>query len=88
MKTFLMIMFGVALSFSLVSAQAPSGKAIERLDPALDQIVSANAKLELLKLDLDSKLLRISDRIIFNNWLTGAIGVILVTQAIYNVFKG
>lgn len=51
MKKFLMLIFVVAISFNLVSAQAPNGSAIERLDPALDRIVSANAKLELLKAD-------------------------------------
>ena len=51
MKKFLMLVFVVAIGFNLVSAQAPNGRAIERLDPALDQIVSPNAKLELLKAD-------------------------------------
>ena len=49
MKKFLILIF-VALSFNL-NAQAPGGSAIERLDPALDRIVSVNAKLELLKQD-------------------------------------
>ena len=46
------------------------------------------AKVELLKLDMDSKLTRLADKMTLNNWLTGAIGAILVTQAIYNVLKG
>src|SRR5262245_18004356 len=45
------IIFVGSVSLNLVSAQAPSAKAIDRLDPALDQIVSANAKLEILKED-------------------------------------
>jgi gluconolactonase len=51
MKKSLMLLFLAAIGLSLVSAQAPGGNSVERLDPALDQIVSTNAKLELLKAD-------------------------------------
>lgn len=36
------------LALSLVRAQTPNGQVVERLDPAIDSIVSADAKLELL----------------------------------------
>ena len=35
----------------LFSAQTPSGSSVERLDPALDAIVSPNARIEILKSD-------------------------------------
>ena len=41
----------MAAALGLVSAQAPGGKSIVRLDPALDSIVSAGARLEVLKSD-------------------------------------
>lgn len=44
-------LFVVASGLGLVSAQTPTGRAIRRLDPALDAIVSTSAKLELLKGD-------------------------------------
>ena len=50
MKRFPMILFGLALVLTL-SAQTPSGSSVTKLDPALDAIVSPNAKLEMLKQD-------------------------------------
>src|SRR5690349_20929220 len=42
----------VALGFAGLSAQKPAGNpVVEKLDPALDAIVPANAKLEILKGD-------------------------------------
>ena len=46
-----MLLLVVVVGFNVVSAQTQTGSAIERLDPALDQIVSASAKLELLRQD-------------------------------------
>lgn len=45
------VLLATAIEFGLVSAQTPSWNSIVRLDPALDAIVSAGAKLELLKGD-------------------------------------
>ncbi len=45
--TLLMIVLGIGL----VSAQTPNGSSVQRLDPALDAIVSPNAKVEMLKGD-------------------------------------
>src|SRR5262245_14742385 len=39
----------MALAFGVVMAQTPAGSSIEKLDPAMDAIVSPNAKLEMLK---------------------------------------
>ncbi len=50
-KLWLSLFFGMALGFSLASAQKPTGSSVARLDPALDAIVSANARLEMLKED-------------------------------------
>src|SRR6476660_7637853 len=41
----------VVLGPGLVSAQTPGGSSVQRLDPALDAIVSPNAKVEILKGD-------------------------------------
>src|SRR5712691_337387 len=41
----------VAMGLSLANAQTPGGSSIERLDPALDALVSSNAKVEILKGD-------------------------------------
>src|ERR1051326_2731436 len=49
-KIALLMLLMVALAFSL-SAQKPAGSSVERLDPALDAIVSPNAKVEMLKGD-------------------------------------
>ena len=41
----------MAIGFSVASTQSPNGKSVEKLDPALDAIVSPNAKVEVLKAD-------------------------------------
>jgi gluconolactonase len=41
----------MTIGFGLLRAQAPRGSSIVKLDPALDAIVSANAKVEVLKDD-------------------------------------
>ena len=41
----------VATAISFTAAQAPNGSSIVKLDPALDAIISPNAKLEPLKTD-------------------------------------
>lgn len=52
MKKLLMwVSWAIAITVSLARAQAPSGMSVQRLDPALDKIVSVDAKLELLKGD-------------------------------------
>ena len=41
----------IASAFSIISAQAPNGSSVVKLDPALDAIISPSAKLESLKTD-------------------------------------
>ena len=45
------VFFVAAVGFGLLAAQAQRGSSIIKLDPALDSIVSANAKVEVLKDD-------------------------------------
>jgi gluconolactonase len=49
MTRVLMIALAGALAYSSAAAQTASDKAVERLDPALDALVSADAKVELVK---------------------------------------
>jgi gluconolactonase len=54
MKTqwmFVAILFASTIGADSFGAQAPGEKSVMRLDPALDQLVSADAKLELVKGD-------------------------------------
>jgi gluconolactonase len=52
MKTHAIAFLFIAIvGLALVAAQAPAGRSIVRLDPALDQIVSASAKVQMLKTD-------------------------------------
>lgn len=50
-RLLLCVLSAVAMAVGLPTAQAPSRTAVQRLDPALDRIVSVDAKLELLKGD-------------------------------------
>ena len=43
----LFVVLAVAAGFISLGAQAPGGSAVVKLDPALDQIISTNAKLEI-----------------------------------------
>jgi gluconolactonase len=45
------IVAGLMVSFSGIESNAQRGRAVVRLDPALDEIVSADARLEMLKSD-------------------------------------
>ena len=47
----LFVVLAVTVWFISLGAQAPGGSAVVKLDPALDQIISTNAKLEMLKSD-------------------------------------
>src|SRR5439155_16774463 len=49
MTRFLIAAIASVLASSFASAQSPSDKAVVRLDPALDALVSADAKVELVK---------------------------------------
>ena len=46
-----LVFLGIAIGFSLLSAQTPGKSSILKLDPALDAIVSSNAKVDILKDD-------------------------------------
>ena len=45
----IVVLLVVTMGVGLATAQKPSGKPIVRLDPALDALVSPDAKLELVK---------------------------------------
>jgi gluconolactonase len=51
MKNLYRILLVLTLGFGLLQAQSQRGNSIVKLDPALDAIVSANAKVEVLKDD-------------------------------------
>ena len=50
-KVWISVLFGMAIGFSLANAQKPGGASVVRLDSSLDAIVSANARLQMLKED-------------------------------------
>ncbi len=51
MKKLSISVLGIMFAFGLVSAQTPGAGSIQKLDPAMDALVSPNAKLEMLKPD-------------------------------------
>src|SRR5215510_14331856 len=51
MSKFLISLLVLVFAVCLVSAQTPRGSSVEKLDPALDSVVSPNARIEILKSD-------------------------------------
>ena len=51
MKRLSLFVFCMAMQWTVVSAQTPTAGTIKKLDPGLDAIVRANAKVEVLKSD-------------------------------------